>query len=73
MTFLDTHPAEELVRRLRLERLNPGRPLGEKVRALVDAALAAAPLFSEPEPLVQLMTPACFIPGAFALWVEIII
>src|SRR5690606_39610307 len=38
--------------------LNPGRPLGEKVRALVDAALAAAPLFSEPEPLVQLMTPA---------------
>ncbi|MFO7246230.1 MAG: helix-turn-helix domain-containing protein [Thermaerobacter sp.] len=50
--------AEELVRRLRLERLNPGRPLGEKVRALVDAALAAAPLFSEPEPLVQLMTPA---------------
>lgn len=50
--------AEELVRRLRLERLNPGRPLGEKVLALVDAALAASPLFSDPEPLVELMTPA---------------
>ncbi|HEX6987926.1 MAG TPA: helix-turn-helix domain-containing protein [Bacillota bacterium] len=50
--------ADALIRRLRLERLNPGRALGDQVLALVDAALEAAPLFSEAEQLVELMTPA---------------
>lgn len=50
--------ADGLVRRLRLERLNPGRPLEEHFLALAGAAFEVAPLFSEPEQLVELITPA---------------
>lgn len=50
--------ADELIRRLRLERLNPGRPLDVKLQALAQAALDVAPLFSDPTQLVELLTPA---------------
>ena len=50
--------ADELIRRLRLERLNPGRPLEQQLLGLAEAACQVAPLFSEPGQLVELLTPA---------------
>lgn len=42
-------------RRLALERLNPGRPLEDRVRDLVGLALRHAPLFPSPRDLASLL------------------
>lgn len=49
---------DKLMRRLRLERLNPGRPLQFHLQSLVAGACEVAPLFAVPEQLANVLAPA---------------